>query len=157
MIKINERKVKTINISGRGGKEALLSSIFPSFQRKDAALYDLVDTAGNKIELKKQRDVQWFDAGKYHNLSDEQKLINMVFVMHEEGKVQQIMSMTLGSMLEILTTNKTYKTWGWEWDNIKMCHLQKTKFPTQQAKIQIKVKKFFNENKNSFNVLWKRG
>ena len=72
---IDESMVLGLNIGGRGGKEASLLALFPDYERVSAPLYDFVNAKDSKdrIETKKQANCQWFDIGKYHNLSDDEK------------------------------------------------------------------------------------
>lgn len=168
MIIVNKNKVANVNLAGRGGKERQIREIFTTNNigctRINESLYDIVQ-GGHRIELKKQADTQWFDIGKYHNIDDTDKDIDMVFILTSRGRkndmckagfVEKIFSIKLGKLLDILISNKTYNKWGWTLDNIKTCHEQKIKYPTQQAKVKIEVRKFFTENKNKFNILWER-
>ena len=157
MIKIvSEYWAKKVNLGGKGGKEKLLKKVFLKSQRINAPLFDIVDADGGYRELKKQANVQWFDVGKYHLLSSQDRDILMTFIMHEKGKIQKIMEIKLGKMLDLLCGSKEYRGWGWTKSNIQMCYLQKTKYPTQQAKVKVEVKKFFSENKKEFTILWER-
>ena len=168
MIIINKNKVANVNLAGRGGKEKQITEIFTTNNigctRINESLYDIVQGT-HRIELKKQADTQWFDIGKYHEISDIDKDIDMVFVLTSKGRkndickagyVEKIFSIKLGELLDILISGKTYNDWGWTLDNIKTCHQQKIKYPTQQAKVKIEVRKFFKQNKSKFNILWER-
>ena len=166
MIIIDKTTVKSVSLCGKGGREALLEKVFKGCVRKNERLYDAVQN-GIKLEFKKQMDLQWFDAGKYHDLSDKDRAIQMVFVLtHKQsqknkkagliGKIEKIFTISLGDMLDTLTSSKTYRKWGWEWSNRKACHKQKKKYPTQQAKIKIEVRKFLRENPSKCSVIWER-
>jgi len=157
MIKIiSDYWAKKVNLGGKGGKEKLLKKVFLKSQRINAPLFDIVDANGGLRELKKQTNVQWFDVGKYHLLSSQDRDIIMTFIMHDKGKIQKIMEIKLGKMLDLLCGSDEYRKWGWTKSNIQMCHIQKTKFPTQQAKVKVEVKKFFKENEKEFTLLWER-
>ena len=166
MITINKKNAKSVKLNGKGGKEALLTKVFKGCIRENAPLYDATQN-DVKIEFKKQMDLQWFDAGKYHNLSDKDRAIEMVFILtHKKskknakarlvGKIEKIFTIPLGDMLDTLISSKTYREWGWEWSNIEACSDQKVKYPTQQAKIKIEVRKFLRENPSKCTVIWKR-
>ena len=168
MIYINEIKAANLNLSGKGGKEKQIKEIFttpakPSI-RINAPLFDIIQ-GENRIELKKQGNTQWFDIGKYHNLKSEDRDILMTFILTSRGRksdpckagfIEKIFSIKLGEMLDILTANETYKIWGWTFENIETCYNQKKKYPTQQAKVKIEVRNFFNDNINKFNIIWER-
>lgn len=153
---ISEYWAKKVNLGGKGGKEKLLKRVFLKSQRINAPLFDIIDANGGLRELKKQANVQWFDIGKYHLLCDQDKSILMTFIMHEKGKIQKIMEIELGRMLDLLRGNEKYRQWGWTNSNIEMCWMQKVKYPTQQAKVKVEVKKFFAENEEEFTILWRR-
>ena len=157
MIKIiSDYWAKKVNLGGKGGKEKLLKKVFLKSQRINAPLFDIVDANGDLRELKKQANVQWFDVGKYHLLSSQDRDIIMTFIMHDKGKIQKITEIKLGKMLDLLCGSAEYRKWGWTKSNIQMCHIQKTKYPTQQAKVKVEVKKFFKENEKEFTLLWER-
>ena len=165
MIVINKTAAREVNLSGRGGKETLLSKVFENTQRVNAELYDLKDTDGSLLELKKQADTQWFDAGKYHDLSKINKQIEMVFILTSKGRksdpvkkgmIEKIFTIKLGHLLEILTSTKKYQKWGWEWPNIQLCYEQKQKYPSQQAKVKIEMRDFLKENKKDCTIIWQR-
>ena len=153
---ISEYWAGKVRIDGKGGKEKILARVFPKSQRHNAALFDLVDNTGHPRELKKQANTQWFDIGKYHLVSPAEKDILMTFIMHDKGKIQSIFEIKLGEMLDLLTSNKEYRKWGWTSSNMQMCAKQKKLYPTQQAKVKVEVKKFYKENKEKFNLLWER-
>ena len=166
MIIIDKRSVKAVKLGGKGGKEALLEKVFRGSIRKNEQLYDAIQN-GIKIEFKKQMDLQWFDAGKYHDLSSENEAIEMVFILTYKqskknakarlvGKIEKIFTIPLGDMLDTLTASETYRKWGWEWSNIEACYNQKVKYPTQQAKIKIEVRKFLKENPSRCSIIWER-
>ena len=165
MIVIDTKAAEKVNLGGRGGKEALLNKVFENTQRVNAELYDLKDPAGSLLELKKQEDQQWFDAGKYHDLSEANKQIEMVFILTSRGRksdpakkgmIEKIFTIKLGRLLEILTTTEKHQKCGWEWSNIEACYNQKQKYPTQQAKVTIKMRAFLKENKKDCTIIWQR-
>jgi len=153
---ISEYWAKKVNLGGKGGKEKSLKRVFLKSQSINAPLFDIIDANGELRELKKQANTQWFDIGKYHLLSTQNKDIMMTFIMHEKGKIQKIMEIKLGKMLDLLCGSKKYRGWGWTKSNIEMCYLQKAKYPSQQAKVKVEVKKFFTENKKELRILWER-
>ena len=165
MITINERQAKQVNLGGKGGKEALLKKVFKDIERKNAELFDATTKSGIKLEFKKQSNTQWFDAGKYHNLSEENGSILMTFIITtkenkrkkiQAGLIERIFTISLKDFLQILTSTKKHQEDGWEWSNIETCYNQKKKYKTQQAKIKVDVRTFFDDNKQKTQVLWDR-
>ncbi len=157
MIKINIKEAQKANLGGRGGKEFLLKKVFtiPGLKCRiqDSPLYDFVQ-GSRKLEFKKQANTQWFDVGKYHNLTKEDSNIDMVFVVTSKGKsdgiptgeIMYIATMKLGTMIHLLLNNDKYSVLGWTKENFATCNEQKKKYPTQQAKVKLKVRSFLKEN-----------
>ena len=92
---VNISSLSGIRIGGRGGKEAILGKILPKWDRVGAPLYDYeFSTGGNfgrlakkevlRIEIKKQKDLQWFDIGKYYQIKKEDRNIWILFVMESK-------------------------------------------------------------------------
>ena len=109
-MKINTKNISEIKIAGRGGKENEALRLLPGYRRASAPLYDFQSCRGkHRVELKKQQNLQWFDAGKYHNLSKGERDITMLFVVHDGQSICNIYSISLGSMLDILCADKDYK------------------------------------------------
>ena len=160
MIIVNESIAPTVNVGGQGGKEKILTSIFKDVKVVSEPLFDAVTTTGVKLEFKKQADLQWFDVGKYYNLREEDREILMTFILtgskELKGKIDCIFTIPLGRFIDILTTTEKYKRDGWEHSNIEMCHNQKKKYPTQQAKLQVKVRQFLKDNLEDVDMLWVR-
>lgn len=165
MITINERQARLVNLGGKGGKEALLKKVFKKISRKNAELFDAVTANGTRLEFKKQTNTQWFDAGKYHNLSEDDGSILMTFILTTKmskrkktpaGLIERIFTISLKDFLQILTTTKKHQDDGWEWSNIKTCYEQKKKYKTQQAKIKVDIRTFFDDNKEKTQIIWER-
>jgi hypothetical protein len=165
MININEAKILEVNLGGRGGKESLLSEVFSDIKRTDEELFDAIDQDGIKLEFKKQANTQWFDAGKYHNLSEADRSILMTFILTtkaskrkniEAGLIDKIFTISLGDFLDTLTTSEKHKKDGWELSNIETCYEQKKKYKTQQAKLKVDVRAFLVDNLDKVEMVWER-
>ena len=155
MLTVDKNKVLNINVGGRGGKEAVLMPLFnESLQRVSASLYDAVTPCGEKLEFKKQANTQWFDLPKYYNLSDDERNINMIFVLHQDGKVQKIARVKLGNMLERLLDNPKYADKGWTSEMLESLHYLKRKHPRFQAKVGLDTKPFLVDNKDIVEVIY---
>jgi len=49
-------------------------------------------------------------------------------------------------MIHLLLNNDKYSVLGWTKENFATCNEQKKKYPTQQAKVKLKVRSFLKEN-----------
>ena len=118
MLEINENQIMSANLSGRGGKEGAVLSLFvDDLTRVNDVLFDAIDSNGNKFEFKKQANLQWFDIGKYYNLTEEEKNINMVFLLHKDGKLEKVAIIKLGKFIERLTSSPKHEEDGWTQKN----------------------------------------
>ena len=153
---IDESMVLGLNIGGRGGKEASLLALFPDYERVSAPLYDFVNAKDSKdrIETKKQANCQWFDIGKYHNLSDDEKKINMMFLVHDKGTIKHIFRVNLGDMLNILCSDPDHQKSGWTFENIQQCAILKNKYPSMQVKVKLNVKSFHKKYEKQLETLY---
>ena len=155
MIQVNKNKAKVTNVSGRGGKENVVLSLFnENLKRVSKPLYDAVSPNGDKIEFKKQSDDQWFDLPKYYNLSEHDKNIIMTFIMHKSGKVVKIAVVSLGKMLDRLIDNPRYREYGWTSDAMETLHTLKQKSPKIQSKIKLKIRSFLEDNNDIVEVIY---
>ena len=147
-IKFNEKAnrsfVDNINLSGRGGAEKKLLSLFCDGTKQiNAPLYDFIQLDGTKIECKKQENTQWFDIGKYHNLSEEDKNIMMLFILHNKGKINdKLYYIPLGEFLNLCCNDTELAEYGWTWKQIKRQYEAKQESPKIQSKACIRVKSF---------------
>jgi len=150
---LKQNEISKINMGGKGGAERHFSPILPDYRRVSAPLYDFINETNNhKIELKKQKNLQWFDAGKYHNLSTENKNICMLFVLHNGEDVVGVYSITLGKLIDLLCKDSECQKDGWTVENIKQCYQLKISFPKMQVKVPVKVKNFIKKYKNDFGT-----
>ena len=74
-LKINLSKLIALNLSGKGGKEALCQdALGDNWNRDDCRLFDFSsDVLDTLLEFKKQKNLQWLDPSKYHSLTDKEK------------------------------------------------------------------------------------
>ncbi|WP_199459791.1 hypothetical protein [Vibrio owensii] len=146
MLKINLENISSVNLSGRGGKEELVVSLFSNkLTRESKALYDLIDAdTGKKYELKKQKDLQWLDPSKYYNLSEEDKQITMVFVCYQTSGVDLIFTCSLGDLIEIEYSEEI----------VTACRNVRIVDPSIQTKKGLKTRSFLKSNRSICNVLY---
>jgi len=156
LLKVNRQAIVGANLGGRGGKEKQLKKLFENdLTIINAPLYDAEDERGHKYEFKKQKDLQWFDIGKYHDLSPSDKEINMVFVVYKT-EVTFIAVIKLGCFIDRMTTTAKYHPLGWTKENIKEMYNRKKLYPSFQTKAKLKVREFVTENKDIVGFLYKK-
>ena len=125
-----------------------------SLKRVSASLYDAITPCGEKIEFKKQANTQWFDLPKYYDLSDDERNIKMIFILHDKGTVKKVASVTLGQMLDRLLDNPKYADKGWTSEMLESLHYLKRKHPRFQAKVGLDTKPFLADNKDIVEVIY---
>jgi hypothetical protein len=148
-MEINISNLNNVNLNGRGGKEIEFSKLFnpkDGWKRKSHKLYDYENTiTGEKIELKKQKQMQWFDPAKYANLTDEEKSIIMLFcLVSDTGCVDKMFSISLGDFIKI----------NWSEKILNDSAAYKSQNPDFQIKAPLDIKKFYLTNKKSIKVIY---
>ena len=135
MLKINEESLNKLNFKGRGGKEQQIISCFKNnLVRQNGVLYDCIDLENNeKYELKKQRNLQWFDPRKYFGLSDEDQKITVVFLLiNKSGLCDLIVTVNLGKFVNEIFSK----------EQLKDANIYANKYPKDQIKSGISVREF---------------
>ncbi len=146
-MRLDKEVIETISMAGKGGGEKAFAAALIDFKRVSACLYDFVnENTQEKVELKKQKNLQWFDGWKYHNLSEEDKIITMLFVLHDGDKVSNIYSMPLGTMIDTLLSDPEYNEAGWTPDVLQILHTLKGMAHKVQSKLPLKVKAFVEKH-----------
>ena len=149
MLKINEEILDKLNFKGRGGKEQqILASFKNNLVRKNGILYDCVDLETNeKYELKKQKNLQWFDPRKYFGLSVEDQKITIVFLLiNENGYCDMIAIVKLGDFV-----NKIFSK-----EQLSDADNYAKKYPKDQIKSGILIREFIKKYPRIIRILWKR-
>lgn len=147
MLIINSQKITKTNISGAGGKEDVIMSLFENkLIRVSRPLYDFVDEQSQiKYEIKKQKDLQWLDPSKYHILSDDDRLITMLFVCYDSsGFVDLIYTCSLGDMVDREYTKNV----------ISACNALKNIDSSIQTKKGFKTRHFINNNHDICSIVY---
>ena len=143
---INKQILSTINVGGQGGAEKKILPALPGYSRINEELYDFInESKTSRVELKKQANTQWFDVGKYHDLSDHDRTVTMLFLLHKDGIPTSVHTISLGEMLDTLTNDKEFQKDGWDWDLIKVESALKEAFPKRQSKVPLKVRDFIDK------------
>jgi len=148
-VRLDKKVIEAISMAGKGGGEKAFAAALIDFKRVNACLYDFVnENTQEKVELKKQKNLQWFDGWKYHNLSEEDKIITMLFVLHDGDKVSNIYSMPLGGMIDALLSDPEYDEAGWTPDVLQILHTLKGMAHKVQSKLPLKVKAFVEKHRD---------
>lgn len=145
------------NVGGQGGKENAFASFFSGWKRVNASLYDYEYHTNDgliKVELKKQSSLQWFDSGKYYDLTPEDKAIVLMFVLHQAGTVDKIIATTIGEFIDWLTINCIKD--GWTNEVMKKGSEFRLEYPTLQFKAQVNIRKMFRLAPNLFDIVYSK-
>ena len=152
-MRLDKGFIAEINMGGRGGGEAVFAPALIDFRRVNECLFDFInDKSGERLELKKQQNLQWFDGWKYHNLSADDRNIIMLFVLHNNKKVLKICSVGLGKMIDTLLGDPDYDDAGWSADVLRNLYEIKQKAAKVQSKLPLHVKKFVEKYPNIFSI-----
>jgi len=147
-LKINEKNVTKINFRGKGGKEKEILSCFQNnLVRRNGVLFDCQDLdTGEKYELKKQRNLQWFDPRKFLNLSKNDREIIIVFLLIDAtGYCDKIATCKLGDFIDRSFNEEQLHDAG----------NYAKKYPKDQIKSGINVREFIKNNPD-VEIAWKK-
>jgi len=158
MLRIKFDEISSVDISGKGGAEA---KIFPLFENRltriNAPLYDAVDEdTVERYEVKKQKNLQWFDVGKYHNLDPLERDIVMMFIVYDDGGISLIFTQRLGDFVATCCDDSEFAKDGWTLENIADGADKKKEYPKMQYKVPLKTKKYFEKYSRRVQVVYSR-
>ena len=110
----------------------------------DARLYDAVKADGSKVEFKKQTAQQWFDMVKLSECTETDMNIEILWFMHDGGKVQSVHRCTYGELIASMGISKV--------------QLRATRIFTRLLKaLPIQIKFPINKRMiKSFPLVWER-
>ena len=148
MLKVNLETIKSVDLSGRGGKEELVTSLFENrLRRSSKSLYDLVDLdTGERYELKKQKDLQWLDPSKYYQLTLDEESIVMIFICYSSRGVDLIYTCLLGDLVREEYSNEV----------IEACRKVRAVDASIQTKKGLKTRSFFERNPQICKLVYKQ-
>lgn len=156
---VNASELLTLNVAGRGGAEAEIASVLPGWKRVGAALHDYELRQGKEIlrlEVKKQVNLQWFDVGKYYDLSEESRLIWVLFVIHKNGVVSLLLAVHLGDFIDCLCSLPTFQALGWNNEVFETAARFKKRYPALQFKVKAEILTLHRAHPDLFEVLYDR-
>lgn len=128
-------------------------------EKQCRALYDAISSfkGDHRIEIKTQKDLQWFDIGKFYQLSAEDSAIEIVFLMHSgQETIDTIWNIKLGDLLKLAISDPDYAQSGWTLDAIKRASQLKNDHPKLQLKAPLYVRSFHKRYLDMFQILWTR-
>lgn len=146
-LKINLSKLIALNLSGKGGKEALFQdALGDNWNRDDCRLFDFSsDVLDTLLEFKKQKNLQWLDPSKYHSLTDKEKDILVLFVLlNSKGKPDTVFTVRTGDFVQRLWTEEETRD---AWNYIQ-------KHPKHQIKCGVKMRDWLDSNRDIANMLY---
>ncbi len=156
---IDTTALDSLSIGGRGGKETHIGAILPGWRRVGGALHDYeLDTAEGtlQLELKKQANLQWFDVGKYFELSAQSRLIWLLFVVHDDGVVTLLLAVRLGDFTDFLCSTPKFQKLGWNNDVFQTAARFKTLYPALQFKVKAEVLSLYRAYPELFELIYSR-
>ena len=158
MLRINNKQISNVNISGRGGAEQKIFPLFENhFERVNDPLFDAIDAeSGFAYEFKKQKDLQWFDVGKYHDLTDNERAITMTFFTYDDKGIDLIVEQDLGSFVDTCCADPELQKDGWTTANIEAGAVNKKLYPKMQFKVPLKTRRYFRKYADKVNVIYSR-
>jgi hypothetical protein len=155
---VNTSQIDSLRVAGRGGKEQDIAKVLlPSAQSVSSPLHDYEILDGETryhIEVKKQANDQWFDIGKYYNLSGSDRDIVVFFVNHIDGQIQTVAAIKLGTLLDELLSDDSFIPYGWASDVLKIASELKKKCPQLQFKAKLKVRDFVASHRHLFQIFY---
>ena len=154
---IDLARVDEVNLAGRGGRERDVSILLSSWVRVNAPQHDYeIDNHGEtlRMEVKKQANLQWFDSGKYHNLNRRDRDIRILFLIHNQGRIDLVAVTCLGEFLDWLFKNRASD--GWNEEVLRIGADFKIRFPSLQFKARAHVATILMEAPALFDVLYRR-
>lgn len=148
-------QVSRLDLAGRGGGEKRISLLLPGWRRVSRSLYDFeIATAGAtyRLEVKKQADLQWFDSGKYYELSQSDREIGLLFLLHRKGPVDRVVLTSLGELVDWLCEHRAADGW----NDVVMAPAARFKrdYPSLQFKARVYVRKALQEAPELFDELY---
>jgi len=155
---IDLSRVHHLDMAGRGGKEGTISQLLPGWKRVNGVLYDYETTHGGtrvRLEVKKQRNLQWFDSGKYYQLDASNRDIYLMFIMHDGRAVCRILVTRLGKFIDWLCAHR--RADGWTKEVMEVAAFFKERYPTLQFKARAEIATIARQAPELFEVLWESG
>lgn len=107
---MNKTILKSLKMGGKGGKEQeYQKALGMEWERVSAPLWDFVNkNTGERLELKKQKNLQWLDPLKY---GDADRSITMHLLCYDDKGPDLLLETTLGNLLDLMKLdNKFFKT-----------------------------------------------
>jgi len=150
-------KVQDVSMAGRGGNERGIGLLLPRWRRASAPLYDFdVTHRGTRfrLEVKKQKNLQWFDSGKYYRLSDADRDILIMFANHDGQRIHTILVARMGTFVEWLCANR--RADGWTDDVMSVAAQFKGQYPSLQFKAQAQITTIYRESPDLFQCLYSK-
>ena len=155
---IQIKDIPLIDLSGKGGKESLMATLLPGWKRVPEELFDYeMDAVSGilRVELKKQRNEQWFDVGKYYDLSADDRNIWLLFVIHSQGRITHLLAVKLGCFVDFLCVHPEMQKVGWNAVVFQTAKIFKDKYPSLQFKVSAKILTLYKNHPEIFELIYK--
>ena len=157
MLRILEKNISNIDLSGRGGAEQKIIPLFDNLlKRVNDPLFDVVDEeSGFTYEFKKQKDLQWFDVGKYDNLAEDERSIDMVFLCcNKSGNIDLVYKQSLGDFIDTCCSDPDLQNDGWTDANLKAGGVLKNLYKKMQFKVPLLTRKYYRKYSDRLQLIY---
>ncbi len=159
----NLEQIAQAQIAGRGGKERQIRAIFSGAVRTmwtNHPLFDVEVRSGDTtyhVEFKKQKNLQWFDVGKYHDVSLDDTGIVMLFLLHSlhsKGMIDTVAAIHLGDFVQLMMADPEMRECGWTEEVMEIAADLKRKYPKLQFKVSAPIRDLLRRYGRSFQVVY---
>ena len=132
---------------------AVSARIFPGLIRESRPLYDFVDAKGVRYEIKKQRNLQWFDLSKYHDLSRSERDIRLLVVLLDgTTQIDKIFVALLGQFVDKMCEINP----DWSVDMRRLAYQFRQSLKTTQIKSPVYLRRMASEYPGLFRAIYQR-
>lgn len=153
---INFSAVENTVFKGAGGQEKLLSPLFNDpLTRVNHSIYDFI-IDGVKVETKRQTGGNWFDYAKFHNLSDEDGKIVMMFINHKKGVIHLMAGIYLKDFIDLACSDPRCQKDGWNKEAIADAHTIKSRYPALEFKAPVNIPRITREYRDKFKIYYEK-
>jgi hypothetical protein len=149
--------IQSIQFKGAGGQEKVLYNMFASkdVKRVNHRYYDF-EVEGHQVEAKRQQGEQWFDFGKYYNMSVETGNVIMLFILHQKGEITKIVAIRLKTFIDMVCADEECQKHGWTQEVMENAYRLKIKYPSLEHKAKLNIKKLTERYVDMFKIYYEK-
>ena len=152
----NIKAIENTVFKGSGGKEKQIAALFDcKVERKNHSIYDFIIN-GERIECKRQTGGNWFDYAKFHNLTEEDGQIIVLFFNHKLGVINLIAGIRLLNFITLACSDERCIKDGWTLEAIEEAYNIKQKFPALEFKAPVHIPKIIKDHRENFKIFYEK-